>query len=178
MKVFVMLLLMFVVFFAGNILYSTQESIILVMHFSLLYGLYASGEYIKKQLKRPFLDFPPDASIVFSKHGENLKNSTILLVLGTCGFGVNSLFMGFVKNDFEYFRTLLENCQENWHIALMIIGGLYVAYHLLWTLSFFVMWINAFCILWSFNYAPATPSNKKIIDELDAKMKKYLPSKY
>lgn len=177
MKVFVLLLLMFLVFFAGSVLYGKQEAIILVVHFLFLYCLYQSGEYFKRQLNRIFFTFPPDAHPAFIKHGERLKNITILLVLGASGFGVYSLFVSLLKMDVAYVEYMRELIIRNYSSTIKIVLVLSVAYYLLLVCSVFAIYIHSFCIRLSLNYAPATPSNTRILEELDAKMKKYLPFK-
>ena len=175
MKVLMLFLLLLVVFLAGSIMYNMHEAAILCIVFLLLFGLYELGEYLKQKLNKAFLTFPPDSLTIFSKAGEKLKNISIILFLGSSGFSVYSICMAIFKIDFMYLESMKEAIMLNSSIAFKLNLTIYFAYYVLLGFSIFEIYIKNFCILLSLTYAPATPSNKKIIEELDAKMKKYLP---
>lgn len=170
---FVVFLMLVAVFMGGCVLLNVQGSIILCVHFLLIFSLYRCSEYLKDQLKRIYFDIPPDASPACIVFGKDLKNVIITLILGASGIGVYSLSIAFFKINISYVEQLRNSIMENYSFVMVIILTFSIAYYLFLTFSVFAIWIKSFCIRLSLIYAPATPSNKKIIEALDAKMKKY-----
>lgn len=174
MKVFMVFLLACLIFITGFFLNSIQDAILFAISFLILFGLHEFGEYLKSKLDILFFDFTSDASILLIKYGEKLKKITIVLFLGTTGYSVYSIGMAIMKMDFMYLMSMKAAIGYIPTFPFKLCIAIFVAYYLLLAFLVLIIFVKSFCIRLSLVYAPATPSNKKIIDELDSKMARYL----